>query len=1316
MSTSAKRAIGRLSFWLDPGQVGAFGRAYEAELAPLLRQRGLVEMAWQRPAAPGAFCRYFSMAAPGEIPRREKALQQDSDWQRALTALAAQWVSGDLRWRLRVCSAVAGPGQTTAAGAGIRQGLWHTIGLQDGLPSARVYALTKDRRGHLWLATARGACRYDGSEFATFGAADGLASDRVRTVLEDRQGQLWFGSGDRWGHSEAGVSRYDGTRFETFAVEDGLAGDGIRSMIEDRDGGVWLGTDGGVSYYDGEDFVSFTVADGLAEGTVSALCQDRQGRLWLGSDGGVSCWDGERVAVVATGAELGKLDICALREDQAGRLWIGGSPDEAGNNLSCYDGRAFHHYGAGDGLAAGPIYALLENRDRQLWIGTSAGAGGSCYDGVRFANFGVEDGLTNGQVTDLFEDEAGHLWWTTDGGGVSRYDGALIAAFTQEDGLLDSLVLSAAQDRQGRLWFGSYQGLTCYDGEHFATFPLGDRVWSIVEDRQDRLWFATYGGVRRLQGAGFARLTMADGLSDDNVSCILEDLQGRLWLGTWFHGGGLCRCDDVAALISGAAPLVHFTTADGLADDNITCLCEDSEERVWVGTEGGLSLYDGVGFKSFTTADGLVADAVTCCCLDRRGRLWVGTQKGVSCYDGAHFTNYTMAEGLVDELVLCIFEDDRSHLWFGSHGGGLTRFDGQIFQGLSRRDGLIDDVVQQILQDRDGMVWIATEGGVNRYCPSRQVPALRLVEVVAGQRLGTEEVQVPVSQQLVAFEFEGSSLTTQSERLAYVYRLVGRDGEWRPSYEPRVEYQGLAEGNYTFEVRAVDRDLNYSDPASVRLKVVPDPRDRRIDELEQRVRARTQELEQKNSDLEQANTQLAEANQAKSLFLANISHEIRTPMNAILGYAQVLRRDADLRPDFRAVVDIIRQSGDHLLKLINEVLDLSKIEAGRMELQTADFDLAALLQGHAAMFRLRCQEQGLAWSLKGVGSDARWVRGDENKLSQVLINLLSNAVKFTEAGSVALRLKIEDDDRYRFEVADTGPGISAEEQQQLFEEFRQGVAGHSRGGTGLGLALARRFVAMMGGELAVESTPGAGSTFSFALALPAGAAQAVAVGRWSQVVRLAPGQNARVLVADDVEENRDVLRRLLEGIGAEVAVVADGQQALDRLEKWRADVVFLDILMPVLDGRETIERIRQRAQWAELPVVAVSASTLAHQRQEMLGLGFDRFIGKPFRFEEVCLVLAELLGVEYLYAEDETGPERDDGADWRDIAVPAALVERLREAAEYRMVTQLEAALGELEGLGADQAGLAAQLRRLRQRHRMDALLALLDGLAREEG
>lgn len=432
------------------------------------------------------------------------------------------------------------------------------------------------------------------------------------------------------------------------------------------------------------------------------------------------------------------------------------------------------------------------------------------------------------------------------------------------------------------------------------------------------------------------------------------------------------------------------------------------------------------------------------------------------------------------------------------------------------------------------------------------------------------------------------------------------------------------------------------------------------------------------------------ANQAKSTFIANMSHEIRTPMNAILGYAQILLRDEGLNHEQTQALDTIYKSGNHLLELINDILDISKIEAGRMELSLMDFDLQELLEGLSTLFKLRCKEKGLAWNLKGLDGERCLVHGDSTKLRQVLINLLGNAVKFTDRGEVKLEFfQNKEDHLCRFEVSDTGIGIPLEAQNFIFEPFRQDKEGVKKGGTGLGLAISKKQVEMMEGDLELESHLGKGSRFYFTLHLPAALSEVKRrTDRALNVSRLAEGSFIKALVVDDVVENRDILSKLLLDIGAEMLEAENGERALHMVREHMPDIIFMDIRMPVMDGIEATQKIKKEFGPDRIKIIAFTASVLNHEREEYVKQGFHDIILKPFRAEQIFECLKQQLAVEYVYKEMEGSVKKPDtdeiDLDITDIEIPKDVHSCLIEAVNFGNFPRIEEIL---KGIASEEGG-----------------------------
>ncbi|MFH1498335.1 MAG: CHASE domain-containing protein [Verrucomicrobiota bacterium] len=483
--------------------------------------------------------------------------------------------------------------------------------------------------------------------------------------------------------------------------------------------------------------------------------------------------------------------------------------------------------------------------------------------------------------------------------------------------------------------------------------------------------------------------------------------------------------------------------------------------------------------------------------------------------------------------------------------------------------------------------------------------------------------------------------------------------------------------------------------------------------LEERVQERTGQLAELNAALQveieerkRAEAFAAAANRAKSLFLAEMSHEIRTPLNAILGYTQLLQRDPRLADSQLEAVRAITEGGNHLLCLVDGVLDLTKIESGHMELNPVDFDLTVLVNGLAAMFGPRCQQKGLRLRVESLGPTSAWVRGDERKLRQVVVNLLGNAVKFTERGEIRLRVvPVGATGTYRFEVIDTGPGIPQSAQRAVFEPFCQEEGGRRAGGTGLGLSLARRLVELMGGSLEVNSRPGWGSNFFFALSLPpAGQAEPGAASTRRPPRRLAPGVNVRALVVDDVPVNRELLAEVLGSLGCEVRAVPGGGEAINALREAPADIVFMDVRMSGLDGIETA-RVLRRAEGTRPRLVRYATGAFAHDRAEAAAAGFDDHLPKPFRFEQVADCLRALPGVAWEPTATSVPPAPAPGGTARPFPLASTTVEALRAAAEIGDFSDLRRLIDQVP------APLQARLRLAVERFDTTALLVALDTL-----
>jgi signal transduction histidine kinase/CheY-like chemotaxis protein/HAMP domain-containing protein len=572
-----------------------------------------------------------------------------------------------------------------------------------------------------------------------------------------------------------------------------------------------------------------------------------------------------------------------------------------------------------------------------------------------------------------------------------------------------------------------------------------------------------------------------------------------------------------------------------------------------------------------------------------------------------------------------------------------------------------------------------------------------------------------------------------------MYRLYGMEGRklddpfpvWREMVHPddvlpvemllQQALNGVAEYDIEYRVTLPDGTEHYikadamtfrdADGHALRMVGVNyDVTDSRLAEQElRRHRIHLEELvAERTNALSVAVRQAQAANRAKSTFLANMSHELRTPLNSVIGFSRLMADSKNMLPEEKRNLAIIHRSGQHLLTLINDILELSKIEAGRAMLQTEVVNLHDMLQEVMDMVSMRAVQTGVELVLDSAGIPAS-ARVDGTKLRQVLLNLMSNAVKFTAQGKVTLKVRGISRNSHcelAFAVIDDGPGIAEEDQARIFEPFIQADGPGAKEGTGLGLTISREFVQLMGGTLTVQSVLGQGATFCFSVAVQV--ADEAPADSVDEVTTLAPQQRRRILVADDNADGCALMESLLKPLGFEVAVVGDGVQALAMVDVWQPDLVFMDWRMPALDGISATRQIRANKDGPQPGIVMLTASAFAEEREGALAAGADEFMRKPVEQEQLYAVLEQQLNLQFVRrhraAARQAPPAPLDRADVQrlDPALRSDLKVALQELNLARVALLLEP-------LPVELADVVARIERMVQLHQYPQLCVLLD-------
>jgi signal transduction histidine kinase/ligand-binding sensor domain-containing protein/CheY-like chemotaxis protein len=1205
---------------------------------------------------------------------------------------------------------------------------------EQGLPQNSVTSVLQTRDGYLWLGTQEGLVRFDGVRFTIFDTRNTpeIGHNFVLTLMEDRRGTLWIGT-------YGGVTRLAGGRFTHFSTKDGLPNEQVRTILEDHSGRLWVGTlGGGAATFDGARFVQPPALARLAPKRIRAIVEDARNTLWMATEDGLVRVENGDVRILGPADGLPSGDVRALLLDPDGTLWLGTD----GGGLIRYAGGVFTAWTTRNGLSNDLVRALYRDRSGSLWIGTWGGGVQRMGHGL-LSTLSTREGLASDQIWAFYEDREGSLWIGTDAGGLARLKRGKFTAITARDGLSSDVAITIAGDSSGGLWAGTYDaGLTHIkrDGGietiRTANGLAHDTIQTLLPARDGTLWIGTSGGgLNHLAKGALSTISSRDGLSSDLVRSLLEDRDGALWVGT--DGGGLNRIRE--------GKIESWTTSNGLANDGVLALLQARDGTVWIGTDGGgLSRFQNGRFTTIDTRSGLSHDIVSSLYEDADGALWIGTSGGgINRLAHGRLAAVGTKQGLFDDTIFSITEDAAGFFWMTCNKGVFRVARRELEEVLTNRSrtvrsqsfGIADGMKSvecnagspAAYEAPDGALWFPTIRGIVRIDPlhfprnAAKPPVVIEGAVVDGRPLTVDDV-LHLAPGTHSLEIHYTALSFRSpERVQFRYRLEGFDETWIDAGTRRTAYYtNLPHGDYRFHVIASNDDGIWNE-AGVLAGVSVEPRlietawfrvataallvafiyaiyRARVWQLHARERTlsalvaeRTNSLRIAKERTEEALAEAreherlaAQANEAKSVFLANMSHELRTPLNAVLGFTQLLGRDPTLSSEGRHEVSIIQRSGEHLLGLINDVLSISKIEAGKLTLDERPFDPGELLLSVRSMIRIRADAKGLNVVFETGGELPQRVFGDDIKLRQVLLNLLGNAVKFTEHGAVALRVRWADG-RASFEVADTGPGIAPDELERLFQPFVQSETGReSREGTGLGLVISRQIVQLMQGDISVESRRGSGTTFRFDVRLPE--TELASTAERGKVVGLAEGEaSRRVLVVDDTDENRLLLVKLLSSTGFTVAEAANGAQAVELWETFAPDAIFMDMRMPVMDGSTAASRIRELERASSRPrvsILALTASVFEHERHEILESGCDDFILKPFRVDTIFDKLAQHTGARYRFESSPASAEHaeDPVLDVRGGVARASGNTELYWSLVERFADESEAQFGKLAG------------------------------------